>query len=91
MGSNYDLVCIPDVLKADDPGHRPKNFPGNLLHFFSPFLRLPHSGDIEVFKGMPLNSLNLFACYQLTGVFGLGWGMVGGVKIGNRCCPKATP
>ena len=33
-------------------------------------------GDIEVFKGMPLTSLNLYCCEELTGVFGLGWVMV---------------
>ena len=46
-------------------------------------------GDIEAFKGMPLISLNLLRCNKLTGVFGLGWGMVGGVKIGNRVRPQA--
>ena len=45
-------------------------------------------GDIKVFKGMELTSLNLFYCEKLTGVFGLGWGMVGGVKIGNRLRPQ---
>ena len=29
-------------------------------------------GDIEVFKDMPLTSLNLYYCEKLTGVFGLG-------------------
>ena len=74
---------------GEAPGHRAKNFPGNLLHFFSPFLHLPITpGDIEVFKGMPLISLDLFRCYELTGVFGLGQGTVGGVKIGNRLRPQ---
>jgi len=27
---------------------------------------------------------------ELTGVFGVGQGMVGGVKIGNKCCPRAS-
>jgi len=29
-------------------------------------------GDIEVFKDMALTSLNLYACKELTGMFGLG-------------------
>ena len=45
-------------------------------------------GDIEVFKGMELTSLDLSFCNNLTGVFGLGWGLVGGVKIGNRLRPQ---
>ena len=45
-------------------------------------------GDIEVFKGMELTSLNLMYCRELTGVFGLGQGMVGGAKIGNRLRPQ---
>ena len=62
----------------------------NLLYFSSPFLHLPHcSGDIEAFKGMELTSLELYNCNKLTGVFGLGWGLVGGVKIGNRLRPQA--
>ena len=64
-------------------------FPGTFFIF-------PHSsstcpiapGDIEVFKGMELTSLVLSRCWNLTGVFGLGWGMVGGVKIGNRLRPQ---
>ena len=45
-------------------------------------------GDIEVFKNMELTSLELSYCNQLTGVFGRGQGMVGGVKIGNRLRPQ---
>ena len=37
---------------------------------------------------MPLISLTLYDCNKLTGVFGLGWGMVGGLKIGNRLRPQ---
>ena len=53
-----------------------RNLSRNLLHFSSPFLHLPCGitpGDIQVFKGMELTSLNLFFCDKLTGVFGLGW------------------
>ena len=32
--------------------------------------------------------MNLRMCQKLTGMFGLGWGMVGGVKIGNRLRPQ---
>ena len=39
---------------------------------------------------MELTSLDLYRCYKLTGVFGLGWGMVGGVKIGNRLRPQGN-
>ena len=38
---------------------------------------------------MPLTDMILGMCQKLTGVFGLGWGMVGGVKIGNRLRPQA--
>ena len=72
----------------------PQNLSRNLLCFSqSPLLPSTptYPGDIEVFKGMDLTSLNLYNCFKLTGVFGLGWwGMVGGVKIGNRCCLKAS-
>ena len=63
------------------------NLSRNHLHFSSDLTSsYPIApGDIEVFKGMELVSLNLFNCQKLTGVFGLGQGMVGGVKIGNRC------
>ena len=47
-------------------------------------------GDIEVFKGMELTSLHLANCQKLTGVFGLGWGLVGGVKIGNSLRPQGN-
>jgi hypothetical protein len=44
-------------------------------------------GDIKVFKNMRRTgwsiSLDLHECQRLTGVFGLGWGLVGGVKIGS--------
>ena len=51
------------------------NLSRNLLHF-SPSFVLPSiypiaPGDIEVFKGMPLTSLNLWNCRKLTGVSGL--------------------
>ena len=56
------------------PRHRPKNFPGNLLHFTFllnyaslPSTPLYTSGDIEVFKGMQIKELNLRLCGQLTG------------------------
>ena len=39
---------------------------------------------------MPLTKLNLYNCKKLIGVFGLGWGMVGGVKIGNRLRPQGN-
>ena len=52
-------------------------FPG--IFFFSPQPSSTHPiapGDIEVFKGMELTSLNLDYCKKLKGVFGLGWGVV---------------
>ena len=70
-------------------GPRPKNLPKNLLHFSPRLPSIPTPpGDIVVFKGMELTSLNLYLCDKLTGVFGLGCGMVGGVKIGNRLLPQ---
>ena len=53
-----------------------------------PLLFHENTGNIESFKDMPLTSLILYDCNKLTGVFGLGWGMVGGVKIGNRLRPQ---
>jgi hypothetical protein len=32
----------------------------------------------------------LYYCEELTGVFGLGWGMVDGVKIGSRLRPQSN-
>ena len=53
-------------------------FPGTL--FISPHPSFFHlstplyvPGDIEVFKGMALTSLNLHHCSKLTGVFGVGY------------------
>ena len=70
---------------------RPKNLPRNLLHFSPRLPSIPTPpGNIGAFKDMELTSLNLNGCRNLTGVFGLRWGMVGGVKIGNRCCLKAS-
>ena len=69
------------------------NLSRNLLLSSSPFLHLPHyipPGNIEVFKDMPLTSLILSNCYKLTGVVGLGQGMVGGAKIGNRLRPQGN-
>ena len=67
MGSNHDL-CIPDVLKTDGPGHRAKNFPGNLLHFSPPLPSTPTSpGNIEVFNGMQIKELNFQGCKNLEG------------------------
>ena len=66
-----------------------KNLPRNLLHFFQHLPSTPtYPGNIEVFKDMELTSLNLYYCRELTGMFGLGWGVVGGVKIGNRLRPQ---
>ena len=68
----------------------------NLLHFSSSSFVLPSiypiaPGDIEVFKGMALTSLILYDCNKLTGVFGVGWGMVVcWVKIGNRLRPQGN-
>ena len=64
-------------------------FPGTLFVSPHPSSTYPVTpGNIEVFKYMKLTNLNLYYCQQLTGVFGLGWGMVGGVKIGNRLRPQ---
>jgi len=66
-------------------------FPGTFFISPHPSSTYPIApGDIEVFKGMPLISLNLYNCQKLTGVFGRRQGMVDGVKIGNRCGPKAS-
>ena len=57
-------------------------FPGTF--FISPYPSSTYPiapGNIEVFKGMELTSLNLANCYELTGVFGLGQGMVGGSRL----------
>jgi hypothetical protein len=65
--------------------------PGTFFISPHPFYTYPITpGDIEVFKGMDLTSLNLRGCRKLTGVFGLGWGLVGGVKIGNRLRPQSN-
>ena len=77
---------------AEAPRPRPKNLPRNLLHFSPRLPSIPTPpGNIGAFKDMELTSLNLNGCRNLTGVFGLRWGMVGGVKIGNRCCLRASP
>ena len=57
------------------PGHRAKNFPGNLLHFSPPLPSTPTSpGNIEVFEGMQLKELNLEYCKNLKGeCMELGW------------------
>ena len=42
---------------------RPKNLPGDLLHFSSRLLSTPTSpGDIGAFAGMPLKQLNMEGC-----------------------------
>ena len=64
-------------------------FPGTFFISPHPSSTYPIApGNIEVFKGMELTSLDLSFCNNLTGVFGLGWGLVGGVKIGNRLRPQ---
>ena len=52
------------------PGQHPKNLSRNLLHF--PLLTLSlkwplTQGDIEVFKDMPIEKLDLENCEELTG------------------------
>ena len=63
-------VILPTQYNDEAPGHHPKDFPGNLLHFSStriPSLHPTTPGDIEVFKGMQIKELNLRVCGQLTG------------------------
>ena len=51
-------------------------FPGTFIISPHPSSTYPIApGDIEVFKDMQLTSLDMFNCWNLTGVFGLGWGM----------------
>ena len=77
------------VRDAPGQGRAQRTFLGTFSissHPSSAYLIPP--GDIEVFKDMPLTDMNLKVCKKLTGVFGLGWGMVGGDKIGNRLRPQ---
>ena len=78
---------------GEAPGHHsywePFQGPSSFFLTLPPPIYPIAPGDIEVFKDMELTSLNLYFCSKLTGVFGLGWGMVGGVKIGNRLRPQA--
>ena len=66
-----------------------RTFPETFSISSHPFSAYPiFPGDIEVFKDMPLIDMDLAYYTKLTGVVGLGWGMVGGVKIRNRLMPQ---
>ena len=69
-GGSRSVVGVASHLMGTFPG---RSFVIS-LHPSSTYPIAP--GDIEVFKDMKLTSLNLYNCQQLTGVFGLGWGMI---------------
>ena len=77
------------MLEGCCPRATPKRtFPG--MFFISPHPFPPTSGDIKVFKGMPIEKLNLYCCVELTGEWvGISLLEISEIMLAG-CCPRAT-
>ena len=67
-----------------------RNFPGVFFIFPQPSLHCTTSGDIKMFKDMPIKELYLGGCKKLTGVSKFCWSTFQSWIMLEGCCPKAT-